>query len=239
MGLTIAIGSVVPLASRWGAASPALRAWILAGVGACVLAVALFGSAGRLRERVAARGGNDAQARKDGGQFAAGFLWSAASGLLSPLANIGFDASAPFVARATQLGGDPRLSSAMLGWFPTWWGGILVLLVVLGVRMVRRGSWRLYARRGSRGDLLRTLAMGALHFLGQVPYGIGAILLGAFGTSIGWAATLGSQLLTANVLGALMGEWRASARSSRLLAILALVAAMAGVALLAHASRLV
>jgi hypothetical protein len=126
----------------------------------------------------------------------------------------------------------------MLGWFPTWWGGILVLLVVLGFRMIRRGSWRRYVARGSRGDHLRTLAMGALHFLGQVPYGIGAILLGAFGTSIGWAATLGSQLLTANALGALMGEWRGSTRAPRLLVVLALLVAMAGVAFLAHASRL-
>ena len=82
------------------------------------------------------------------------------------------------------------------------------------------------------------LAMGALHFLGQVPYGIGALFLGTFGTSIGWAATLGSQILTANAVGALMGEWRGAARPARILAILGLAVVIGAIALLARASLL-
>jgi L-rhamnose-H+ transport protein len=226
MSLTMAIGAVVPLAARWSAAGSGVRSSILAGVAGCVAGVLLVGLGGRLRERREARTGR---------YFVAGFLWCGLSGLLSPLANIGFDAGAPFVSRAAALGGDERLS-ALFGWFPTWWGGLFVLTAVLAARMIRSGTWRLYGKRGSGGDLLRTVVMGILHFLGQVPYGIGAVLLGAFGTSIGWAATLAAQLVTANALGLLMGEWKGAPVPSRVAAVLGVLAIAAAVAVLASAS---
>jgi L-rhamnose-H+ transport protein len=169
------------------------------------------------------------------GSFVTGLAWCVLSGLLSPLANIGYDTGAPFVVRAVEMGGDPLLS-ALLGWFPSWWGGLIVLAVVLGGRMIRRGTWRLCGARGSRGDLLRTFAMGCLHFFGQVPYGVGAVLLGAFGTSIGWAATLAAQLVTANGLGMAMGEWRGAPVSARAWGALGTLVSLSAVVILAQAS---
>lgn len=87
-------------------------------------------------------------------------------------------------------------------------------------------------------DMLRTAAIGSLHFMGKVPYCISAYLLGALGTSIGWTATLASQVLSANSLGVFMGEWRGAPRSCYWLLAIGIVAVLAAVSLLAHASVL-
>lgn len=229
MGLTLAIGATVPLVERGASVSPEARRWVLAGLSLCVAGVLVFGVAGRLRERRLPRAA--------GGSLVTGLLWCVLSGILSPLANIGFDAGAPLVERAIALGGNPRFS-AMLGWFPTWSGGLLTFLAVLGTRLVRRRTWKLYFTRGSIKDMLSTVSMGSLHFLGQVPYGIGAYLLGVLGTSIGWGATLASQLLAANALGAIMGEWRGAPRSCGWLLAAGVLIVLAAVVLLAKASVL-
>ncbi len=191
--------------------------------------IVFFGVAGRLRDR---------GARQEAGRsFLAGFLWCVLSGLLSPLANIGFDAGAPIVAAAEAAGAGPFVSP-MLGWFPTYAGGLLVMGSVFGARLLRNRTLGRYVARGTVADLLRTLVMGALHFLGQVPYGVGAWLLGPLGTSIGWGATIGSQLLAANGLGVALGEWRGAPRLCQWLIAAGIAVTLAAVAMLARASAL-
>ena len=234
MTLTMAVGAGIPLVSRWAGVDGTVRAWIVSGIAVCVTGVALFGVAGRRRDRAAATG---AGARRAGGSLVAGFLWSLGSGLLSPLTNVGFDNARPVVETALRLGIDPHFSS-LLGWFPVWAGGVTTLIVILGTRQLRRGTWRLYGARGSLKDLGRTLLMGLLHFLSQVPYGIGAYMMGTLGTSVGWAATLAFQLLTANVMGLLMGEWRGAPGSARRLLAAGMLVVLAAVAALAWGSSL-
>ena len=229
MSLTIALGSVIPLLGRWGSVQPDARAWVLAGIGVAVLGVLFFGAAGLVRDR-----GHSEATR---GSFLTGFLWCVVAGALSPLANIGFDAGAPIVAEAVSRGGNAQIA-AMLAWFPTWAGGLLVVVVVMVGRFVKNGTARRFVSRGALPDLARTALMGALHFLAQVPYGIGAFLLGTLGTSIGWAATLGSQLIFANGLGIAMGEWKKTPRSCAWLLAGGLGVVGVAIAMLAHASSL-
>jgi L-rhamnose-H+ transport protein len=229
MSLTMAIGSLVPLLSKWGAVAAEVQGWILAGIGVCGTGVFLFGIAGLLRDRN--------RPRAAGGSFVAGFFWCLLSGLLSPLANIGFVQAAPIVEQAIALGGNATLSP-LLAWFPTYLGGLLVMAGAFGWRLLKRGTWRRYFTPGSGRDLLRTGLMGGLHFLAQVPYGIGAYLLGFLGTSIGWAATLGSQLVTANAMGLILGEWRGSPRACGRLIGVGLAVVLAAIMMLAHASFL-
>jgi L-rhamnose-H+ transport protein len=229
MSLTMAIGSVVPLLSKWASVAAEVRRWMLAGIAVCGTGVFLFGAAGLVRDRN--------RPRAAGGSFAAGVLWCLLSGLLSPLANVGFDRAAPIVDRAIALGGNAALSP-LLAWFPTYCGGLLVMTAAFGARLLKRGTWRRYFASGSGTDLLRTGLMGVLHFLAQVPYGIGAYLLGFLGTSIGWAATLGSQLVAANTMGLVLGEWRGSPRACGRLIGIGLVVVLAAIVMLARASSL-
>jgi L-rhamnose-H+ transport protein len=229
MSLNIALGSIIPLVARWNAVGADARAWVLVGIAVSVLGVAFFGAAGYLRDK--GQGGGTK------GSFIAGFLWCVVSGLLSPLANIGFDAGAPIVEQAVLRGGNRQLA-AMLAWFPTWTGGLIVVIIVMVLRMARNHTAKRYFAKRTLGDLLRTASMGALHFLGQVPYGIGAFLLGTLGTSVGWSATLGSQLLVANGLGIAMGEWKGTSRACARFLAAGMAIVIVAIVVLAYASSL-
>jgi L-rhamnose-H+ transport protein len=229
MSLTIALGSIIPLLGRWGSVQPVVRGWVLAGIGVCVLGVILFGAAGLVRDR-----GHSTATR---GSFFTGFLWCVVSGLLSPLANIGFDAAAPVVDQAVSRGGNAQIAT-MLAWFPTWAGGLIIVIVVMVTRLVKNRTAARFVSRRSLPDLLRTCLMGVLHFLGQVPYGIGAFFLGVLGTSVGWAATLGSQLIVANGLGIAMGEWKGTPRACARFLAAGMGIVIVAIVMLAYASSL-
>ena len=55
----------------------------------------------------------------------------------------------------------------------------------------------------------------ALLVLGLLPYGMGAHLMGATGTSVGFAVTTAGSLLVANLMGLWLGEWREAPPAAR------------------------
>jgi hypothetical protein len=60
--------------------------------------------------------------------------------------------------------------------------------------------------------------MGAIWFVGTIPYGMGAYYLGRLGTSVGWAMWTASTLIIANMFGFMAHEWKgAPARAVRTL----------------------
>jgi L-rhamnose-H+ transport protein len=97
---------------------------------------------------------------------------------------------------------------------PMYWGGITALLLVFGGTMLRRGTWRNYFLPGTGRDCLVSCSMGVVHFLAQIPYGIGAYYLGTLGTTVGWGANIGMALLVAVSLGFVQGEWKGVSRSA-------------------------
>ena len=57
--------------------------------------------------------------------------------------------------------------------------------------------------------------MGLLWLAGIVLYGLGATLVGRYGTSVGFAAFVSAQILASNTLGILSGEWKATSAHTR------------------------
>jgi hypothetical protein len=54
--------------------------------------------------------------------------------------------------------------------------------------------------------------MGGVHFLAQIPYGVGAYFLGKLGTTVGYGVNLGMALIVASTLGFMTGEWKGTSR---------------------------
>jgi hypothetical protein len=57
--------------------------------------------------------------------------------------------------------------------------------------------------------------MGLLWLSGMVGYGIGATLVGKYGTSLGFALFITAMILSSNFLGILTGEWKATSLRTR------------------------
>lgn len=218
MGLNTAVGSIIPMARRWGAISNEAKFVILAGICACVVGVAVCGWAGMLRER-AVEPDSSASQRATAGQrtaaqlFVAGLLWCILSGFLSACANLGFDFANQVAQQASKLGADP-LSASIGRWLPMYWGGFVAILIGTGSTMLKRGTWRKYLAPGTTRDFVLAILLGCGNFLAQIPYGMGAYFLGELGTSVGWAINIALSLLVANAFGFFTGEWEVAPRSS-------------------------
>jgi L-rhamnose-H+ transport protein len=228
MGVNTAAGAVVPLARRWDIVSAEARIAVLIGIGLCVLGVAVCGRAGALRETAGVKLAAPAAGADKPLSFTAGILWCLASGVLSACANLGFDYSSRVADEAVALGAHPGLAK-MASWMPVYWGGFAAVFIVCAQTMTRRGTWARYTGPGAGRDFLLTMGMGALLFLGQIPYGIGSYYLGALGTSAGWAICIACSLLVANGFGLITGEWRGApgrARISLAIGVAVLMAAM-------------
>lgn len=84
---------------------------------------------------------------------------------------------------------------------PMYWGGITALICLMGGAMLRRGTWRNFLAQSSSRDFLVASSMRGVHFLAQIPYGIGAFYLGKLGTTVGWGVNIGMALIVASWLG--------------------------------------
>ena len=211
MGINTAVGSIVPILVK----SPAdfFTAGgmvILLGTTGCVTGVALCGRAGFLRERQVGGAGN----RRG---FRAALQVCTASGVLSSCANLGFVFSSRVGEEAQKLGANPVFST-LASWMPVLWGAAASLLLWFGGLQIKRGTWRKNFGPEAGFDWWNGALMGALWFVATIPYGMGAYCLGRLGTSVGWAVSIASSLIVANVFGLLMREWiDAPARAIRTL----------------------
>jgi hypothetical protein len=68
-------------------------------------------------------------------------------------------------------------------------------------------------------------------------YGMSAVYLGRFGTSIGWGLFQIFMIMTATLSGVFSGEWRSAPRSARNLLALSIVCLCGATTLLAYANR--
>jgi hypothetical protein len=225
-GITIAIGSGWPLARRWDNVDFDVKTATLLGLGVLLIGTALAGIAGVWREReLAARRTPDPE-RPEGqlstipkqrpGLFLLGLTMVLISGVLSSCANLGYDYARPL---EQAMGGDLRWKATLIRWMPMYWGGITALVIFMGGGMLRNGAWRNYFAPGTLRDFLIAAGMGAVHFMAQIPYGVGAYYLDKagradLGTTVGWGANIGMALIVAASIGFATGEWAGVSRGS-------------------------
>jgi quinol-cytochrome oxidoreductase complex cytochrome b subunit len=73
----------------------------------------------------------------------------------------------------------------------------------------------------------------ALLMLGAfIGYGTGAIVMGRYGTSVGWALFVAATVVASNLSGLIMGEWRDTSQHTRRLLLAAVAVVLATVAIL-------
>ena len=117
------------------------------------------------------------------------------------------------------------------------WGLVLAAgfvpnLLYCAYRLVRDGSWRLFAAARWPREAALAVAMALLWLSGIVVYGIGTSVVGKYGTSVGFALFVSAQILTSNTLGVLAGEWKATSARTRQWLAAALLAIIASVVVL-------
>jgi L-rhamnose-H+ transport protein len=243
MGVNTALGSIVPMLRKWHEVPDNAKLVILAGIALCILGVAICGRAGILRDRAAgASSGRSIDATSPRAlpsrAFLIGLSWCLLSGFLSACANVGFDFADRVAQEAERLGAG-SLSASIGRWITVYWGGYSAIFLGCGYTMLRKRTWRKYVAPGSGRDFILAVVLGCLHFLAQIPYGMGATLLGTLGTTVGWGINIALSLLVANGFGFFTGEWRAAPRASIKALSLGLGTLVIAMIVLAHGNSLV
>lgn len=218
-GITITIGSGWPLIRRWHEVEPLPKAVTIGGLLVLLVGTLLAGVAGVWRDRELSAPSHPAGHRPEdelatvpkptGSVFAFGLLMVLLSGVLSSCANLGYDYAAPL---EKAMGGELLWKATLIRWMPMYWGGMTALVIFMGGGLLRTGAWRNYFVRGSARDFAIASTMGIVHFMAQIPYGIGAYYLdragkAELGTTVGWGVNIGMALIVASAIGFATGEW--------------------------------
>jgi L-rhamnose-H+ transport protein len=176
----------------------------------------LYGLAGRRREKeqAASRVASDA-ARS----FAAGLAICIFTGIFGSNINLGF-AFGGDVLRSGLAHGASTVTSTYAVWALVLGAGFIPNLAYCLYLLFRNRNWPAFRQAGWARETLLGAAMALLWLGGMVAYGIGATLVGTYGTSLGYALSIAAMILSSNSLGILTGEWKGtSPGTKRLLAV--------------------
>jgi L-rhamnose-H+ transport protein len=212
---------------------------ILLGTLVGVVGIACCGHAGILREksqtaeRDKLRGSMVGHARP----ILVGLALCVGAGLLSAVLNIGYSLAQPVLATAIQ-SGYSSFGGSNLIWLLMLTSGAVPNLCFCGYLLSRNASWKKFAL--PKAGVLYGLAvlMGLLWGGDIFLYGYASPKIGRLGPAIGWPLKLIAGLITANVAGFFIGEWKLTAAQERGWMARGLLIMLVAIAILAWASTL-
>ncbi len=239
IGITTVVGSLTPIIFRdpGKLATPGGR-WTVVGVAVLLAGVAVLSLAGKARDRHrSARLGEAADpAARPGApasRFAMGLLVCAVSGAFSSMLNIAFEFSDE-IARAAEVTGSTKEASGDAVWVVILTGGFLANFGLSAFKLTRNRTWGLLAR-APLGYWPLGFLVGALWYAGTPLFGRGKGLMGELGGSVGWGIFMASLIVTSNLWGLALGEWKGAGPHARKLLAAGLLVLFGGIALLARA----
>ncbi len=214
-GVGLPVGILLPMVVKGSgqfADAPALSSRVgLELMGLTVLlvvAVVWMAQAGYGRERVLGRGG------RMGGSFSAGLVMAIASGVLQAGLSFAFVYSQGPLTEALVLRGASASGAVAAVWAVTLPGGVAVnALFPLWLMLRRRNAAELLNGK----DFSLCLVRAALFVAFLLCMGSGMRMMGALGASLGFGLYQGLQILSAQGVGAVAGEWRGVPLRLRLL----------------------
>ncbi|MBZ5560855.1 MAG: hypothetical protein LAP13_00385 [Acidobacteriia bacterium] len=228
-GLACLSGSLVPLLVL--SPDDLLRprgVLLLISIPILLLGLALYGRAGRRREREqSAPAASGAAARS----FVSGLAICIFTGVFGSNFNLGFAFSGNIPQKALAHGAGP-LTATYAVWAVVLGAAFVPNLLYCLYLLVRNRTWPQFVAEGSARDALLSVAMGVLWLSGILVYGMGATLVGRYGTSVGYTLFVAASILSANLMGILTGEWRATSHATRKLLALGLAVILVSVVVL-------
>ncbi|MCW5980911.1 MAG: hypothetical protein KIT09_22715 [Bryobacteraceae bacterium] len=207
IGLSSALGSLVPLIIGGNLRFDRSQAALFLGVATFLVGVWLCGEAGKRRER-------SAPARTQGSGLVAAYALCVAAGIMSAVFNIGYSLALP-IADAGERLGFSRFAATNVIWLLMLGGGAIPNIAYCAYLLRRNGTVPLFFKSEPGRSWSLGIAMGLLWGGSIFLYGAATPRLGAIGPSIGWPLSLAVGLVVANSMGVLLGEWKTAPPQSR------------------------
>ena len=239
MGTMALVGSMVPFFLGNAAMATTLPGMIvIGGILVCILGVGINGYAGVQREK------SMAAARKQQNQPARnvplGIFICVLAGVLSSGLNIAFHVgnNVGGIAAKSEALGNPAWLAGLSTWTLVFLGGMISSVGYSVILLTKNRSWKGFAAAGSGLNLFLALLMAVGHFACIFFYGIGGWVLGALGTSVGFAIFQSGSLLLGNGLGVFTGEWKGSSAASRRWLMIGLAVLILGIVIVSYGNAI-
>jgi len=231
VGLGALLGTLVPLfVQQHELAKGRPLFFVLSGVTVMVLGIIFSTWGGQIRERDKA----GTNAVHSGQNYFAAILLAVLCGIMAPMLNYSFAFGQDIAKEAVRMG-TPEVRAGYAVWPIGLAGGFVPNIAYSLYLLFKNRSWGAFRPTGP--DIAWSSLMGVLWMGAFSLYGMAAIYLGAFGTSIGWGLLQIFMILTATLSGVLTGEWKQAPSSAKRLLGLGLSCLTGATVLLALGNR--
>ncbi len=216
IGLSSALGSLVPLFLGATFQLGHKETLLLSGIAAFLFGVILSGRAGSIRDAAKTRSHPDTEV-SGSAKLQLGYFFAAGSGVMSAVFNIGYAMALPISDTGVRLGFS-RFASTNCIWLLMLGMGAIPNLIYCLYLMRKNATFSRLAASGAGRSWALSAVMGLLWGGSIFLYGAATPQLGSLGPSVGWPLSLAVGLVVANLMGLLLGEWRAApSRAVRLM----------------------
>lgn len=240
MGLSVAVGSLIPLFMQPEKVFSRAGLMIICGVAIMMVGIAVGARAGLLKDKTRA-GAAETAAVAPGKPMLKGLIICVVAGVCGALINIALVVGAPIQAAAVDMahsrGADPTFAPNAI-WCISLSGGFVVNFAYCGWLMVRRGTRRLFRSERSGINWLYTAAMGLMWMGTFAIYGICTAKTGKLGPAIVFPLFIGMAIITGNLWGLLTGEWTGSGRKPLQQMALSVIILVVGMSLIGWSNAL-
>jgi L-rhamnose-H+ transport protein len=207
LGLSIVLGALLPLlwAGAFTLRSQGDRIFVL-GLAMMVVGVVLCAQAG------GSKGESGSSTAK---RFRLGLLIAIVGGVLAPTLNFGIQYGTALLSNGGGTGSKQGFPVEIyLAWAVFLSAAAVVQSAYCFGRTVRERSTGLFRAGMRTRDAIQVPAMSLLWISSVFIYGRSAFGLGALGNSFGWPVFVALIILTSNVWGVLLAEWKQAARAA-------------------------
>ena len=211
IGLTLALGSLVPMARRPEVFATRGGITVTVGIAMMIAGVIISAIAGRRKEKqmqaVAGAVTASSTSTHSAGVFATGLTLCVLSGIFNPMINFAFEFGGGIKDAALSFKASEGGASDAI-WAITLLGGFATNLVYCSILLTRNKTWAGYRAAGTANHWILAVVMGVTWVLSITVYGRAANMMGELGSSAGWAITMGCCIAMSNIWGIVTGEWR-------------------------------
>jgi L-rhamnose-H+ transport protein len=240
VGISIAISVISGVSCVTGALVPLLflqpsdllrprGILLLVSLPILLVGLVLYGMAGHRRENEQSGLASEAHVYPWG--FSTGLAICIFTGVFGSSLNLGFAFSGEIIRKSLELGGNSTTSTSAV-WTLLFGASFIPNLAYCSFLLFRDRGWSRFLVKGWAREAALSTAMALLMLGAFIGYGTGAIVMGRYGTSVGWALFVAATVVASNLSGLIMGEWRDTSQHTRRLLLAAVAVVLATVAIL-------
>jgi L-rhamnose-H+ transport protein len=212
LGTATVVGSAIPLIWFHSASAFTRQGFVIeAGIALITVGIVLCGIAGRSKERD--QEGELKKMERARPAFAKGLVLAIVAGAGSAFQNFGLAFGGPLIRRAAQLGAEQSYQANVI-WAPLLTATFIPYLLFCARLWKKNRSWGLFFAPKTASYWFFGFLMGTLWFSSIVAYGAVAARMGDLGPVLGWPLFMSAIILTSNVWGLVLGEWKGASRRS-------------------------